>query len=154
MVDDDGIQQVDGSGNPINDAIVSVFVVIQPTVENTRRFEMGFISGSGTFRNYAAVLSQDVAGITDTFTFNLNQDEITPNTFYNFVAITENGHSIFIQDYDREIIGSDPLTEEPVLIRTEMFPIICERLEQDVRIVDYLSLSLCLSLSLSLYIYI
>jgi len=122
LVDAAGIQQVDDSGNPVSDAIISVFVIIQPTTDNVRRFEMGSVSSSGTYRNYAAILSADVVAVSDTYTFNLNQDEITPNTFYNFVAITENGRSIFIQDYDRQIIGEDPVTQESVLVRTEVFP--------------------------------
>jgi len=123
LVDSNGIQKVDESGELINDAVVSVFVVIQPTLENTRRFEMGVVSGSSTFRNYAAVLSGEIAVSGDSYTFNLNQDEITPNTFYNFIAITENGRSVFIQDYDREIIGEDPNTGEDTLVRTELFEV-------------------------------
>lgn len=93
-------------GDPILENISKVLVDIKLSDgKRIKTFELSQVSEVGSsrqFKNYALTISSIFDNPFDNvFTLNYNIDEILPNVIYNFVAYTQNGKPVFIQDYNK-----------------------------------------------------
>lgn len=132
------------AGDPILDDIVRVVVNITlDNGKNTRTLELSQVSEIGTaakFRNYAATISNLFDNpFDDVFTFNFNTDQLAPNVTYNFVAFTQRGLPIYIQDYNRTI-GNVEVDGSTTSLREGQYTVFLNRdsltatIEQDLQL--------------------
>ena len=129
LLNDSGQQSYDQYGQPIIDRVSQVFLVLYlDGGANTRQFEMALYSSSTTtppFNSYFVTITDPqgtiIPGLAN-FVFDIK--ELTPNTFYNYVAITERGRSIFIQDYNIQVRTPDPTTGILSLVRERQFDVV------------------------------
>lgn len=126
---DDDLQQVYSElGEAIVDRVVRVFLILYLDAGvNERRFEMALNSSTATtppFNSYFVTITDpEGALIPGLANFAFDKNEITPNTFYNYVAETERGRFIFIQDFNTQIRTPDPGTGILSLTRERQFEI-------------------------------
>ena len=121
---------------PAYEIIENVELLMRMTAQNTRAFSMNSVREvtTGTvnpvtgqpnkYRSYAVILTSTATGITPNSninTFIFNQSELTPNTFYNFVATSNAGKRIFYQDYDRPVFALDTEKQEVEYVREKSF---------------------------------
>lgn len=126
VVDVDGNQEYDTLGQPLVDTVQRMFLLLYlDGGQNTRKIEMALHNSTSTspsFNNYFVTITDpDGDLIPGLANFEFDSDEITPNTFYNFVALTTRGRSIFIQDYNKQIRTPDPNTGLLSLTRERQF---------------------------------
>lgn len=126
---DDDLQQVYSElGEPVVDRVVRVFLILYLDAGvNTRKFEMALNSSTSTtppFNSYFVTITDpDGTLIPGLANFSFDSNEITPNTFFNYVAETERGRSIFIQDFNTQIRTPDPTTGILSLARERQFDV-------------------------------
>ena len=110
LLDDNGQPVFDITGAAVIDRVAHVYLVIYlDGAVNTRKFEMSLHSSTPTtppFNNYYVAITESESTNIDSFTFDIS--EFTPNTFYNYVALTERGRQIFIQDYNVQVRTPNP----------------------------------------------
>jgi len=126
LIDDNGNQVFDELGRAIVDNVAHVFLTLYlDGGVNTRKFEMALNSSTSTtppFNSYFVTITDpDSELIPSLANFAFDVNELTPNTFYNFVAITERGRSIFLQDFNVQIRTPDPNTGILSLTRSRIF---------------------------------
>jgi len=129
LLDDNAQQVFDEFGRPIVDHVTQVFLILYlDSGINTRKFEMALYSSTTTtppFNSYFATITDPEGGlIPGLANFVFDKSELTPNTFYNYMIITERGRSIFIQDYNTQIRTPDPTTGIPSLTRERQFEVV------------------------------
>jgi hypothetical protein len=126
---DDNLEQVFSElGEALTDRVVRVFLVLYLDAGvNERRFEMALNSSTATtppFNSYFITITDPegelIPGLAN---FAFDKNEITPNTFYNYVAETEKGRFIFIQDFNTQIRTPDPVTGILSLTRERQFEV-------------------------------
>lgn len=126
---DDDLQQVYSEiGEAIIDRVVRVFLILYLDAGvNIRKFEMALNSSTATtppFNSYFITITDPEGTLIPSLAnFAFDKDEITPNTFYNYVAETERGRSIFIQDFNTQIRTPDPSTGILSLTRERQFSV-------------------------------
>jgi len=128
LLDDVGHQIYDEVGRVVIDRVSRVYLILYlDGGQNTRRFEMALNGSTPTtppFNSYFITITDPegslIPGIAN---FAFDKTEMIPNTFYNFVAETERGRSIFIQDYNVQIRTPNPSTGIMSLTRERQFEI-------------------------------
>lgn len=126
VTDDSGNQEYDSLGQALTDTLKRMFLILYlDGGTNIRRFEMALRGSTSTtppFNSYYITLTDPdgnlIPGLAN-YPYDLN--ELTPNTFYNFVGLTTRGRSIFIQDFNRQIRTPNPSTGIMSLTRERMF---------------------------------
>ena len=113
LTTENGVIIRDDQGEPTIDEVQDLYVELRLDDNNTQRLQMQVASdilGPPSYKNYYVTLDAEgeQIGATDQFTV----ESLTPNTFFNFVAVTESAREIFIQDYDIPIFRTDPATGE------------------------------------------
>jgi hypothetical protein len=129
LVDDNGQQLFDELGRPIADRVTRVFLILyMDGGKSTRRFEMALYGSTTTtppFNAYFVTITDpDGTLIPGLANFTFDKNELIPNTFYNYVAETERGRSIFIQDYNIQVRTPDPVTGILSLTRERQFQVV------------------------------
>jgi len=129
LVDDNGQQVFDTLGQPIVDRVTKVSLILYlDGGQSTRRFEMALYGSTTTtppFNAYFVTITDpDGTLIPGLANFTFDKSELIPNTFYNYVAETERGRSIFIQDYNTQVRTPDPTTGILSLTRERQFNVI------------------------------
>lgn len=128
LLNDDNEQVYSQLGAPLVDRVVRVFLILYlDGGTNTRRFEMALNTSTSTtppFNSYFVTITDPegelIPGLAN---FAFDQTELTPNTFYNYVAETERGRFIFIQDYNTQVRTPHPSTGILSLTRERMFEV-------------------------------
>lgn len=126
LLDSDGRQVYNSQGTAQTESISSVYVIIYSTTENAKELEMSVVSETDTqpaFRNYACTITGSQATDTSLYSYYYDVHELTPNTFYNFVAYTDRGTAIFIQDYNIQIKTIDSTTNVTSLTRRRQYEV-------------------------------
>jgi len=129
LLNDNDQQVYDEYGRPIIDRVTQVSLILYlDGGANTRRFEMALYSSTTTtppFNSYFVTITDPngtlIPGLAN-FVFDIK--ELTPNTFYDYVAVTERGRSIFIQDYNIQVRTPDPTTGILSLTRERQFDVV------------------------------
>lgn len=127
LLDDDGTQIFDTTGAAIVDRIVRIFLILYlDGGTNERRFEMALNTTSSTsppFSSYFIAITDPEEELISVSDFQFDKNELAPNTFYNYVAETERGRSIFIQDFNTQVRAPDPTTGILSLTRERQFEV-------------------------------
>lgn len=128
LLDDDGNQVFDELGQPLVDTISRVLLILYLDGGiNQRRFEMALNTTTSTtppFSSYFITITDPegdlIPGLAN---FAFDKNELTPNTFYNYVAVTARGRSVFVQDFNIQIRTPDPSTGILSLTRERLFEV-------------------------------
>ncbi len=127
LLDDDGAQIFDTTGEALADRIVRTFLILYlDGGNNQRRFEMALNTTTSTdpiFSSFFVVITDPEEELINVSDFQFDKNELAPNVFYNFVAETERGRSIFIQDFNTQIRTPDPNTGISSLTRERLFEV-------------------------------
>lgn len=155
LLNSSGGEVLDSNGNPQVEVISKVNLVVFPASGNQRELEMSLISettaGSKTFRNYVVTLTDiDEELSTDINTFNLDKNEVTANAFYNFVALTDRGTHVFIQDFNIQVKTPNPSQgSESTLTREREFEVFLTAGQSAISVEEDLKLGIDTTFELS-----
>jgi len=110
-------EELEENTTPSHDEIDNVTLQMKMNANNLREFQMNSVrevtigrdinpttGEEDVVRSYAVILTADQADISpnaNVNTFVFDKEQLTPNTFYNFVAFTNTAKKIYYQDYDR-----------------------------------------------------
>ena len=110
-------EELEENTTPSHDEINNVTLQMKMNENNTREFQMNSVrevtvgrdidpntGQEDVVRSFAVILTADEADISpnaNVNTFVFDKEQLTPNTFYNFMAFTNTAKKIYYQDYDR-----------------------------------------------------
>ena len=132
-------EELEENTTPSHDEIDNVTLQMKMNANNLREFQMNSVrevtigrdinpttGEEDVVRSYAVILTADQADISpnaNVNTFVFDKEQLTPNTFYNFVAFTNTAKKIYYQDYDRPAFTftSEDRTEQNIREKRFLF---------------------------------